>query len=125
MTRSSSRIRWSVRASLLSDESVVCNSSASAPGIVSVEVSTNGRDFSASGVLYERVSVLVSDVSPWSGPELGGTLVTLRGEGFVSDGIECRGGKGGGKPDRAQGQGQLDGLEAALEAANKYLAEHS
>ena len=34
---------------------------------------------------------------PIGGPSAGGTLVTLRGEGFVSDGSECRGGKGGGK----------------------------
>ena len=53
-------------------------------------MTTNGRDFSASGVLYELVSVLVSDVSPWSGPELGGTLVTLAGGGFGDVELSCR-----------------------------------
>ena len=46
---------------------------------------------------------------PAGGPRAGGTLVTLRGEGFVSDGSECRGadGKGAGRRvvlQRRQGQ---------------------
>ena len=79
-----------VRAARESDEAVVCNSTSSAAGVVSVEVTTNGRDFTASGAQHELVSVLVSDVSPWSGPQLGGTLVTLVGGGLGDVELSCR-----------------------------------
>ena len=79
-----------VRGSLVGDDTLVCNSTSTPAGVVSVEVTTNGRDFSASGVQYEFVSVLVSEVTPWSGPELGGTLVTLVGGGFGDVELSCR-----------------------------------
>ena len=83
-----------VRAELVGGEALVCNSTEGAAGVVSVEVTTNGRDFSASGVLYELVSVLVSEVSPWSGPELGGTVVTIAGSHLTHaaqyDALRCR-----------------------------------
>ena len=69
-------------------------------------MTTNGRDFSASGVLYERVSVLVSDVSPWSGPQLGGTLVTLVGGGLGDVELSCRFG------DEAAVEASIHGAEA-------------
>ena len=46
-----------VRASLLSEDSLVCNSTSTAAGVVSVELTTNGCDFTASGVQYEFVSL--------------------------------------------------------------------
>ena len=79
-----------VRAQLVSESSIVCNSTEADAGHVAVEVSGNGRDFSSSGVRYEFVSVLVSEVVPWTGPELGGTVVTLSGVGFVDVGLRCR-----------------------------------
>ncbi|MEC9053115.1 MAG: IPT/TIG domain-containing protein, partial [Actinomycetota bacterium] len=79
-----------VRAELLGAEALVCNSTGGASGVLSVEVTSNGRDFSASGAQFELVSVLVSDVTPWSGPELGGTLVTLVGVGFDDVEVSCR-----------------------------------
>ena len=68
----------------------MCNSTAAAAGVVSVEVTTYGCDFTGSGVQHELVSVLVSDVTPWSGPQLGGTLVTLVGVGFDDVALSCR-----------------------------------
>ena len=59
-----------------------------------MEVTTNGRDFTASGAQHELVSVLVGDVSPWSGPQLGGTLVTLVGGGLGDVELSCRFGGG-------------------------------
>ena len=95
-----------VRAARQSDEAVVCNSTASAAGVVSVEVTTNGRDFTASGAQHELVSVLVSDVSPWSGPQLGGTLVTLVGGGLGDVELSCRFG------DEAAVEASIHGAEA-------------
>ena len=59
-----------VRASLVSSAAVVCNSTEAAAGHVALEVSGNGLDYTSSGVQYEFVSVLVSEVLPWTGPEL-------------------------------------------------------
>ena len=95
-----------VRAARQSDEAVVCNSSASSAGVVSVEVTTNGRDFSASGAQLELVSVLVSDVAPWSGPQLGGTVVTLVGGGLGDVDLSCRFG------DEAAVEASVPGAEA-------------
>ena len=95
-----------VRAARLDDEAVVCNSSAATAGVVSVEVTTNGRDYTASGVQYELVSVLVSDVAPWSGPQLGGTLVTLAGGGLGDVELSCRFG------DEASVEASVHGAEA-------------
>ena len=79
-----------VRASLVSSTAVVCNSTEAAAGHVALEVSGNGLDFTSSGVQYEFVTVLVSEVLPWTGPELGGTVVTLAGTGMVDAGLRCR-----------------------------------
>merc|ERR1712023_367372 len=96
-----------VRAARLDDEAVVCNSSAATAGVVSVEVTTNGRDYTASGVQYELVSVLVSDVAPWSGPQLGGTLVTIAGGGLGDVELSCRFG------DEASVEASVHGSPAA------------
>ena len=82
----------SVRAEYVSSTSVVCNSSeSSVPGYVSVEVTTNGVDFTSDGVHLLVSDVLVSEVSPWTGPELGGTVVTVLGSGLdASDSLRCR-----------------------------------
>ena len=63
---------------------VVCRSAAVAAGYVSVEVSTNGLDFTSDGVQYESVWSVVSGLAPWSGPVAGGTLVTVSGAGFAA-----------------------------------------
>ena len=36
------------------------------------------------GVRFELVSLVVSGIAPWSGPELGGTVVTIAGSGLSS-----------------------------------------
>ena len=78
------------RAAYVSDSALVCNTTQSVAGLSSVEVSTNGRDFSSGGAQYEFVSVTVAALSPWSGPVLGGTVVSLGGSGLVMDGLQCR-----------------------------------
>ena len=58
-----------VRAQLLSGgEAMVCSSVAGWAGYVSVEVSTNGADFTSDGLQYESVWSVVSGLAPWSGP---------------------------------------------------------
>ena len=52
---------------------------------VSLEVSLNGQDYSASGVAWTWLPPPQIDGSmPLSGPAAGGTLVELRGDGFAS-----------------------------------------
>jgi len=68
-----------VAAAYVSDAALACNATASSSGYASVEVSTNGREYTASGVRFELVSLVVSGLAPWSGPALGGTVVTIGG----------------------------------------------
>ena len=75
--------RWNasvVRALYVSEHALVCNTSrGDEAGYVSLEVTSNGREFTSSGVAYELVRVSVSDVVPWSGPVGGATVVTIGG----------------------------------------------
>ena len=66
-----------VPAAYVSESSLVCNATAAVAGHASVEVSTNGREYTSSGVQFEVVAVRVSEVEPFTGPVLGGTVVTL------------------------------------------------
>ena len=68
-----------VSAAYVSEAAVVCNSTASAAGHATVEVSTNGHEYTTDGVHFEFVSLVVHGVAPWSGPALGGTVVTIGG----------------------------------------------
>ena len=69
----------SVVAAYVSESSLVCNTTASSSGYVPVEVSTNGHEYTSSGVRFELVSLVVSGILPFSGPTLGGTVVTIAG----------------------------------------------
>ena len=65
---------------MLNSTSLECVSpaSSSGPTSVSVDVTTNGVDFSADGVQFRYVDgVSVSLITPSSGPVSGGTLVTI------------------------------------------------
>ena len=61
-----------------------------------VEVSTNGREYTSSGVQFELVSVMMQDLTPYLGPVLGGTVVTIAGTGLshAADSLHCRFGDG-------------------------------
>ena len=79
-----------VVAEYVSESALVCNSTGSMAGYVAVEVSTNGREFTSDGVQYELVSVSMTGVTPWTGPERGGTVVTIAGSGMSSaDELAC------------------------------------
>ena len=79
-----------VPAAFVSESAIVCNTTASSAGYASVEVSTNGREYTSSGVRFELVSLVVSDLAPWSGPSLGGTVVTIAGLRLAHvDALEC------------------------------------
>ena len=58
---------------------------------VSVEVSLNGQQFTASGVLFEYyLEARVSHLVPAAGPRQGGTLLTVVGSGFSrGKGLRC------------------------------------
>ena len=73
-----------VPARLLSAGQLECTSPRpAAPGYVALEVSTNGRDFSGSGILFSVVDVpSVAFLDPPLGPALGGTLIFVHGHLF-------------------------------------------
>ena len=80
-----------VGAAYVSESALACNTTAMTSGHVSVEVSTNGREYTSSGVQYELVSLHVGGVTPWSGPVLGGTVVTIAGSRLAQIGrASCR-----------------------------------
>jgi hypothetical protein len=55
------------------------------PGLASISVSYNGQDYTKTVLpyVYYRQAILL-DISPWLGPVLGGTLVTVRVEGALT-----------------------------------------
>lgn len=75
-----------VPAKFLSNKAVLCTAPPHVPDVVSVELTSNGADFSMSGALftyYPQTNVV--SVWPVLGPASeGGTIVTIHGEGFVS-----------------------------------------
>ena len=85
-----------VAAVYVSDSALACNTTASAVGHSFVEVSTNGREYTSSGVAFEFISLVVQSVEPWSGPELGGTVVTIGGSRLaqVAESLHCDFGDG-------------------------------
>ena len=85
--------RWnasSTAAAYVDESTLVCNTSRALAGYVSVEVSTNGREYTSDGVQYEFVYVALLALTPWSGPELGGTVLTIGGSHLSSAGaLRC------------------------------------
>ena len=79
-----------VAGAYVSSWALVCNTTASGAGVAAVEVSTNGREYTSSGVPFEFVSSAVTSLRPWSGPSAGGTVVTLDGSRVVFGGsVAC------------------------------------
>ena len=58
----------SVPAAYVSESQIVCNTTASSPGLAVVEVTTNGQDYTMSGVRFEALAVLMNGITPWLGP---------------------------------------------------------
>merc|ERR1712185_31724 len=79
-----------VAAAYVSESALVCNATQSPSGYASVEVSTNGREYTSSGVRFELVSLAVRGLAPWSGPTVGGTVVTIAGSRLAHAGaLRC------------------------------------
>ena len=75
-----------LEASLVSDSVLRCETPASGCGVEcaqAVEVSLNSESYSMDGVLYTYHTASVQSLSVASGPVLGGTVLTVRGEGFL------------------------------------------
>ena len=80
----------SVAAEFVSSELVNCSAPPHASGVVSVEVSTNGVDYSVSNVSYSySVDPRVLALLPGSGPQRGGTNVSVVGSALLP-GSRCR-----------------------------------
>mgnify|MGYP002045239005 CR=1 FL=1 len=110
----------SVGAAYVSESVVACNTTASAAGLVVVEVSTNGREYTSSGVHFELVSLDVQGVAPWSGPALGGTVVTIAGSRLAhaaeAEVLRCRFGGGVDASSAASAHGS-DGVRCVSPSA--------
>ncbi|CAM9116223.1 unnamed protein product [Choristocarpus tenellus] len=78
--------RWS------SERDMWCIAPKQMPGVVTVEVTVNGLDYSISGVPYVIMPMVhIIDISPPSGSTTGGTQVSVLGNNFVFvPGISCR-----------------------------------
>lgn len=65
-------------------------------GFVPVEITNNGQDFSRSGVAFQyQPQQVVTAVKPLSGPDTGGTVVSVFGVNFVASSVAaCRFGAG-------------------------------
>ena len=73
-----------VDAQYLNAGQLQCTSPPNPPGLVPVEVATNGVDFSFSTTLFDYVEdTIITSIDPWRGPALKGRgVVTVRGSGF-------------------------------------------
>ena len=78
-----------VRASISGATTVSCTAPAGTCGFVPVELSWNGRDFSASGMQAEYVATVLERIDPTNGPAWGGTTITIYGRNFVEATWEC------------------------------------
>jgi hypothetical protein len=89
-------------AARVADGAVLCEAPPHAAGTVGIEVSTNGKDFTACGWHFTFMEDLqVLQVAPGSGPVGGGVPVTVTGANFErSDGLRCRFGLGEAAPAR-------------------------
>lgn len=82
-----------VEATPAADGEIFCVSpAAGGPGSVSLEIAENGVDVTNGGWRFEYVpDVEVSSVRPLSGPEMGGTAVTIAGPNFVGqESVVCQ-----------------------------------
>ena len=77
------------RAHLVSAERVECTSPPHAVGVVPLEISMNGLDFTEGSAVFAYRGPVIRSVHPLIGPESGGTLLTLTGEQFTSGLLVC------------------------------------
>ena len=75
-----------VSATYLSAERINCIAPQSITAeMVTVEVSNNGQDFTANGVLFQyHLHPVITEIVPSSGPIGGGTLLEIHGENFTN-----------------------------------------
>ncbi|MDR3454951.1 MAG: IPT/TIG domain-containing protein, partial [Rhodoferax sp.] len=89
---------YDVPAAYVSRNEVRCMAPPQPPGVVTFEVTfgSSGQESSRTGWTFEYITpALVHSLSPWSGPAVGGTTVTLVGENFRAvDATACYWGTG-------------------------------
>lgn len=82
-----------VPAKSVTDQSMICTTPPNPSGTVSVEVTSNGADFSFSGAVYTNYpQAKVGSIWPVLGSAFeGGTIVTVHGEGFANSAqLKCK-----------------------------------
>jgi hypothetical protein len=74
---------------------LTCNTTASPPDLLSVEVTTNGREYTTNSVQFKLVAFAIRGITPWSGPSLGDTVVTIAGLrlGAAAEELRCHFGR--------------------------------
>ena len=85
--------RWNASvtaAAYVSESALSCNSTRTPAGYVALEVSTNGREYTSDGSVFIFVRFVLSRVVPSSGPQLGGTLVTIFCDTSSIQALSCR-----------------------------------
>ena len=84
----------SAQISLVTSTHLKTRSPAGEVGSVAVEVSTNGVEFASNDLQYQyALEASVTQLTPSTGPEDGGTVVTVRGSGFLNNPLlECKAG---------------------------------
>ena len=75
-------------ASLRGDDVLQCITPSLSPGFVTVELTLNAEDYTASGIQIQVLQVSIHALQPASGPRLGGTKVMLHGVNLLAA-IEC------------------------------------
>ena len=82
-----------VTATWLTENRILCLSPdySSPAGAVSLSVSNGGKDYFSAGVFTYFGRVIIETMLPTSGPYAGGTVVTLKGKGFIPlNSMKCR-----------------------------------
>ena len=77
----------SVVADMRSNTELVCVTPRGKPGLVPVHITNNLYDWNKAALWFEYQLVRLREVLPDNGPAAGGTVLTVRGDGFVANAI--------------------------------------
>ena len=80
----------------LSESTISCKAPAGGEANVRIQVSLNGLDTDFTSVefgsrfIYHTPPILLDRPSPSAGPRSGGTVITIKGTGFIDGGLACK-----------------------------------
>lgn len=109
-------------ASFVAVDTMQCVTPTVAPGYVTVELTTNGQDYTTTGAQVQFVQVSLHAVQPVSGPRLGGTRVVVSGANLL-DTFTCLFGGRAAANVETHGRGRLVCTTAPLSTAGWLAVE--